>query len=78
MTTPEQLEHAPNGVGGYLRDGTPIPQHIARMLACESSRVDVEIGKSGEVLNVGRARRTIPSAIGRALGVRDGGCRVPG
>jgi hypothetical protein len=78
LTTPEQLDRAPNGIGGYLRDGTPIPQHIARMLACDCSRVDVEISKSGEILNVGRARRTIPSAIGRALWVRDGGCRVPG
>jgi hypothetical protein len=78
LTTPEQLEHAPNGIGGHLRDGTPIPQHIARMLACDCSRVDVEISQSGEILNVGRARRTTPSAIGRALWVRDGGCRVPG
>jgi hypothetical protein len=61
-----------------LRDGTPIPLHIARMLACDCSRVDVEISESGEILDVGRARRTIPSAIGRALWLRDGGCRVPG
>jgi hypothetical protein len=78
MTTKEQLEHGPGGVGGFLRDGTPIPTHIARMLACDCTRVDVEIGESGEILDVGRARRTIPSAIGRALWLRDGGCRVPG
>jgi hypothetical protein len=40
--------------------------------------VDVEVGQSGEILDVGRARRTIPSAIGRALWLRDGGCRAPG
>jgi hypothetical protein len=78
MTTPEQLEHAPGGVGGFLRDGTPVPHHIARMLACDCSRVDVTTNPSGEILDVGRARRTIPSAIGRALWLRDGGCRVPG
>jgi hypothetical protein len=78
LTTPEQLEHAPGGVGGFLRDGTPVPQHIARMLACDCSRVDVTTNESGEILDVGRARRTIPSAIGRALWLRDGGCRVPG
>jgi hypothetical protein len=50
----------------------------ARMLACDCSRVDVAISESGEILDVGRARRTIPSAIGRALWLRDGGCRVPG
>jgi hypothetical protein len=78
MTTKEQLEQGPGGVGGFLRDGTPVPLHIARMLACDCSRVDVETSKSGEVLDVGRARRTIPSAIARALWIRDGGCRVPG
>ena len=78
LTTPEQLEHGAAGIGGYLRDGTPVPLHVARMLACDCSRVDVDMSDSGEILNVGRARRTIPSAIGRALWVRDGGCRVPG
>jgi hypothetical protein len=78
LTTKDQLEHGPGGVGGFLRDGTPVPLHIARMLACDCSRVDVETSESGEILDVGRARRTIPSAIGRALWLRDGGCRVPG
>jgi hypothetical protein len=78
MTTKDQLEQGPAGVGGYLRDGTPLPLHIARMLACDCSRVDVEVGESGEILDVGRARRTIPSAISRALWLRDGGCRAPG
>ncbi|NJK31904.1 MAG: DUF222 domain-containing protein [Deltaproteobacteria bacterium] len=78
MTTKDQLEQGPGGVGGFLRDGTPVPLHIARMLACDCTRVDVEMSGSGEILDVGRARRTIPSAIGRALWLRDGGCRVPG
>jgi hypothetical protein len=78
MTSPEQLQHAPGGVGGFLRDGTPVPGHIARMLACDCSRVDVTTNGSGEILDVGRARRTIPSAIARARWLRDGGCRVPG
>jgi hypothetical protein len=78
MTTKDQLEHGPGGVGGFLRDGTPVPLHIARMLACDCTRVNVDTSESGELLDVGRARRTIPSAIGRALWLRDGGCRVPG
>jgi hypothetical protein len=78
MTTPEQLATGPDGVGGFLRDGTPLPLHVARMLACDGQRVDVHVGESGEILDVGRSRRTIPTAIGRALALRDGGCRVPG
>jgi hypothetical protein len=78
MSKKDQLEHGAAGIGGYLRDGTPVPLHVARMLACDCSRVDVEVGPSGEILDVGRARRSIPSAIGRALWLRDGGCRAPG
>jgi hypothetical protein len=78
ITSKEQLEHGPGGVGGFLRDGTPVPLHAARMLACDSARIDVMVGEHGELLDVGRSTRTIPSAIGRALWLRDGGCRVPG
>jgi hypothetical protein len=84
MTTPAQLaepasaEPASNHVGGHLRDGTPVPQHLARMLACDAARVEVTTDESGALLDVGRARRTIPSAILRALWLRDGGCRAPG
>ncbi len=78
MTTPDQLERGPEGIGGFLRDGTPLPLHVARMLACDAARIDVSVGESGEILDVGRSRRTIPTAIGRALALRDGGCRVPG
>ncbi|MFV8749136.1 DUF222 domain-containing protein [Nannocystaceae bacterium ST9] len=53
MTTPEQLAHGPEGIGGFLRDGTPLPLHVARMLACDASRVDVNVGESGEILDVG-------------------------
>jgi hypothetical protein len=70
MSTKDQLEDGAAGIGGYLRDGTPVPLHVARMLACDCSRVDVEVGQSGEILDVGRARRSIPSAIGRALWLR--------
>ncbi|WP_052546438.1 HNH endonuclease signature motif containing protein [Enhygromyxa salina] len=78
ITSEDQLEHGPGGVGGFLRDGTPVPLHVARMLACDSARVDVVTGADGELLDVGRSTRSIPSAITRALWLRDGGCRVPG
>jgi hypothetical protein len=78
MSSKDQLEQGPGGIGGFLRDGTPVPLHVARMLACDCTRVDIETNESGQILDVGRARRTIPSAIGRALWMRDGGCRVPG
>jgi hypothetical protein len=78
ITTKEQLENGSGGVGGFLPDGTPVPMHVARMLAGDGSRVDVVMGKDGELLDVGRRTRTIPSAIARGLWLRDAGCRVPG
>lgn len=77
VTTPDQLAHGQEGVGGFLRDGTPVPLSVAQMLACDAHRVDVRAGESGQ-LDVGRSRRTIPTAIARALALRDGVCRVPG
>ena len=78
VTSKDQLEHGPGGVGGFLRDGTAVPLHVARALACDGARVDVTLGEHGELLDVGRRSRTIPSAIGRALWLRDGGSRGPG
>ena len=81
VTSKEQLEQAPGAPGapgGFLRDGTPISVGVARMLACCGSKVSVTVGEHGEVLDVGRRTRVIPSAIGRALWLRDHGCRVPG
>ncbi|MFO7564704.1 MAG: DUF222 domain-containing protein [Enhygromyxa sp.] len=65
-------------LGGFLPDGTPIPLHVARMLASDEARVDVVMGEGGELLDIGRRTRAIPSAISRALWLRAGGCRVPG
>jgi hypothetical protein len=78
ITTKEQLERGHDGVGGWLPDGRPVPLQMARMLASGGSRIDVVMGKEGQLLDVGRRTRQIPSAIGRALWLRDGGCRVPG
>jgi hypothetical protein len=77
ITTKDQLEHGHDGVGAWLPDGRPVPLQMARMLASGGSRIDVVMGKQGELLDVGRRTRQIPSAIGRALWLRDGGCRAP-
>jgi hypothetical protein len=77
ISSPDQLAHGHEGVGGFLRDGTPVPLSVAQMLACDAHRVDVRVDESGQ-LDVGRSRRTVPTAIARALALRDGGCRVPG
>jgi len=47
-------------------------------LLCDCTASRVVTGPDSSPIDVGRARRTIPSALRRALVVRDGGCRFPG
>ena len=61
-----------------LEDGTRLCAETAQRLACDCSLVKVQRSPSGEVLSVGRKTRSIPTALRRALEVRDRGCRFPG
>ena len=56
------------------------PMHVddVRKLLCDCSVSRVVTGPRGEVLDVGRSRRTVPPPMRRALVVRDDGCRFPG
>ncbi len=68
-----------------LRDGLPVlgPDHqtftasTIRRIACDAHVIPVVLGSESEVLDVGRAARTIPVAIRRALIVRDKQCAFP-
>jgi hypothetical protein len=62
----------------YLEDGSVLAAETVERLTCDGSLVRVVEDESGSPLSVGRKTRTIPSAIRRALRVRDGGCRFPG
>ena len=61
-----------------LEDGTAISAETARRLSCDCAVVQVETDASGDLLDVGRRTRSIPSAIRRALRLRDKTCRFPG
>ncbi len=50
----------------------------ARRLACDCKLIPVVLGGEGEPLDVGRAMRTVPLGIRRALVARDAGCSFPG
>ncbi|MGH3619546.1 MAG: DUF222 domain-containing protein, partial [Pseudonocardiaceae bacterium] len=58
--------------------GGPINADIARRIACDAQVIPVVLGARGEPLDVGRASHTIPTAIRRAVIVRDRGCAFPG
>jgi hypothetical protein len=57
-------------------------QHIsaagARRMACDCKVIPVVLGGDSEPLDVGRAQRTVPMGIRRAVMARDGGCSFPG
>lgn len=53
--------------------GTLTPAGL-RMLACDAAVVPVVLGGQGQPLDVGRATRTIPDGLRRAVTARDRGC----
>jgi hypothetical protein len=63
---------------GILEDGTSLPRATVDRLACDASVVTVVEDFRGTPLDVGRRRRTVPTALRRAVRLRDNGCRFPG
>ena len=55
-----------------------ISAETSRRLACDASRVVMQHGLDGRVVEVAARTRTIPPALRRALHHRDRGCRFPG
>jgi hypothetical protein len=49
-----------------------------RMLACDAAVVPIVMNGAGQPLDVGRATRTIPDGLRRAVAARGGGCEHPG
>ncbi|MPZ67164.1 MAG: DUF222 domain-containing protein [Pseudonocardiaceae bacterium] len=68
-----------DGIGAAALDyGTFLSAADARRWACEAKIIPVVCGGKGEPLDVGRAMRTVPAGVRRALVVRDKGCAFPG
>ncbi len=61
-----------------LEDGARVPAGTSQRLACDASRVVMQHGRDGHVVEVAARTRTIPPALRRALHHRDHGCRFPG
>ncbi len=66
------------GAAATTDTGTVLGAADLRRIACDTQVIPVVMGGAGEVLDVGRAKRTIPPAIRRALIARDQGCVWPG
>jgi hypothetical protein len=67
------------GLGAATLDyGQLISGAAARRISCGCKLIPVVLGGDSEPLDVGRAMRTVPAGIRRALVARDGGCSFPG
>lgn len=58
--------------------GTLIPRTVLDRLACDAEITRIVFGPDGDVLDVGRARRTYTGQQRRAVVARDKACRYPG
>jgi 5-methylcytosine-specific restriction protein A len=54
--------------------GGRLSPEALRLLACDASVVPIVMNGAGQPLDVGRARRTIPDGLRRAVAARDRGC----
>lgn len=57
--------------------GTLSPESL-RMLACDAAAIPIVMNGVGQPLDVGRANRTSPDGLRRAVAARDRGCAHPG
>ena len=76
LLTLEELEHRARGT--ILHTGEKLAPAALRRHLCDAQVIPHVLGGHGEILDVGRARRTIPAALRRALVIRDRGCCFPG
>ena len=74
-----RLEDLENRARAAVLDfgGVASPEAL-RMLCCDAAVVPIVMNGAGQPLDVGRATRTIPDGLRRAVAARDQGCARPG
>lgn len=74
------LETLQDGVqgAGVTATGQVLPPGVVRRMACDAGVIPAVLGKSGEVLDLGRSVRLFTLGQKRALWMRDQGCTFPG
>jgi uncharacterized protein DUF222/HNH endonuclease len=60
--------------GATLDFGGRLSPETLRLLACDAAVIPIVMNGAGQPLDVGRARRTIPDGLRRAVAARDRGC----
>jgi hypothetical protein len=77
-TTLESLRGEHSEVAPTLDTGVEVPVERLRRMACDALIVAAVLGAESQPLDIGRASRTVPAGMRRALVIRDGGCAFPG
>lgn len=62
---------------GTAENGQPLSAALTRKLACDTTLIPAVLGARSEVLDIGRATRTVSTALRRALVLRDRHCAFP-
>jgi len=62
---------------GVLDTGEHLPATTARRMACDAKIIPAVLGTESQPLDIGRANRTIPAPLRRAVALRDRGCTFP-
>jgi hypothetical protein len=77
-TSLETLRGLSGAPAAEMEFSLPISSKAVERLACDCTVTRVLLGSDSTVIDVGRARRVISGAQGKALKVRDRGCVWPG
>jgi hypothetical protein len=78
-TTLEQLMGRPLAGAATLPDGSPLSAGAVRRMACDCKVIPMVMGGDSQPLDIGRASRSVPAHLRRAVYARDGNsCATPG
>ena len=78
MTVPFDTLTGRLGPAMFDATGVTAGPATARRVLCDCNLIPAVLGSAGEPLDIGRATRTWPTGIRRAVALRDGGCVFPG
>jgi hypothetical protein len=79
LATLELLQGRLGAAAASLPDGTPLSAGALRRLACDARVIPLVMGGESQPLDIGRASRTIPPHLRKAMNLRDGHrCATPG
>ena len=78
IVTAETLAGSGGATAAELDRAGVVPDQTALRISCDAALSVVTVDGQGRMQEAGRASRTVPPSLRRALAARDRGCRFPG